>query len=94
MPKLLAAAALLLVSATGAFAQDTFRAADITVVQPWARATIGTSRPGAAYLTITNEGDESDTLLGVESEVAGAADVHETTTDASGVARMAPAGPC
>ena len=93
MPKLLAAAALLLLSAGAPSAQDAVRSGDIAIAQPWARASIGTSRPGAAYLTIRNEGPGADTLLGVESGVAGWAEVHETTTDSGGLTRMGPAGP-
>lgn len=64
---------------------------NISVETPWARASIGTSRPAAAYLTIRNNGSESDVLLGVETAVAGIAEVHEVVmTD--GVARMGPVG--
>jgi copper(I)-binding protein len=93
MPKLLAATALLLLSAAGAVAEEAVRANDIVIAQPWARASIGTGRPGAAYLTITNQGAGPDRLLGVASEIAGSAEVHDSTRDASGVMRMAPAGP-
>jgi copper(I)-binding protein len=34
---------------------------------------------GAAYLTITNTGDEDDTLLGATSEVAKAVEIHDMT---------------
>lgn len=74
-------------------AQEPLRAADLAVERPWARASIGTSRPGAAYLTITNEGAEADRLTRVESATAGRSEVHETATDASGVSRMQATGP-
>ena len=39
--------------------------AEITVIDPWARASVLASRPGAAYLTLTS--DEADRLLEVTS---------------------------
>lgn len=93
MRRLIAAAAIALAGSAGALAQESVRAGDFVVEQSWARATIGTSRPGAAYLTIRNEGSAPDTLVGIESGVAGSAEIHDTTTDASGITRMAPTGP-
>jgi copper(I)-binding protein len=34
---------------------------------PWARASIGTARPGAAYVTIRNTGDEADRLVSIRT---------------------------
>lgn len=59
----------------------------ISVERPWARASIGTSRPAAAYLTIRNNGRVADVLLGIETAAAGMTEIHEVVmTD--GVARM------
>lgn len=44
---------------------------------------------GAAYLTITNNGDEDETLLAAKTDVAGAVEIHETKMDGD-VMRMAP----
>ncbi len=65
---------------------------DIAVDGPWSRPSIGTSRPGVAYMTITNSGDEPMTLTGLESKVSGMPQIHRTSTDANGVSKMAPAG--
>ncbi len=73
-------------------AQEQARLGDLVIERPWARASIGTSRPAAAYLTIRNEGEESDTLLAVRTPLSGKAEVHAMTND-SGVMRMGPAGP-
>lgn len=89
-------ATLLVVAAvtfTDARAGEAARVGDLVVESPWARASIGRSRPGAAYLTIRNEGEAADTLVGIETPIAGMAEVHETTTSSEGVSRMAPAGP-
>tara|TARA_R110002073_G_scaffold146759_3_gene299318 strand:+ start:2170 stop:2628 length:459 start_codon:yes stop_codon:yes gene_type:complete len=65
---------------------------DIVVGDPWSRASIGTSRPGVAYMTIRNTGDSAMTLTGLRTEVAAMPQVHRTATDDSGVSSMAPAG--
>jgi len=67
-------------------ALPTLAAADVSVTDPWARASILASRPGAAYLTL--ESDTADRLLGVETPAAERAMLHGTETDANGVSRM------
>ena len=71
---------------------DDGRIGSLVIAKPWARASIGTSRPAAAYLTIRNEGAEADTLLAVRTPLSGKAEVHTMTND-NGVMRMGPAGP-
>ncbi len=66
-------------------------AGDIQVAEAWARPSIGTARPGAAYLTITNTGSADDRLLGIESPVAKRAEVHLSFM-VEGVIKMRPAG--
>lgn len=60
--------------------------ADVTVTDPWARASILASRPGAAYLTLSS--DTGDRLLSVSTPVAEQVMIHAAETDASGVSRM------
>ena len=60
--------------------------ADVTVSEPWARASILASRPGAAYFTVASE--SGDRLLAVSTPVAGQAMIHAIETDSSGVGRM------
>ena len=91
MVRTLAAAVLISLVASGAGAQEPVRAGDLVLERPWARASIGTSRPGAAYVTIRNEGAERESLTGVSTEIAATAEVHETVTE-DGVTRMQPAG--
>lgn len=64
----------------------------LRVENPWARASVGTARPTAAYLTIHNLGRNDDVLIGVETPVAGMAEVHKIETK-DGIASMGPAGP-
>lgn len=65
---------------------------DIVVEDAWARASIGVNRPGAAYMTIRNTGDEAVTLTGLRTDLAMMPDIHQTSTNAEGVSSMAPAG--
>ncbi|MDH3700284.1 MAG: copper chaperone PCu(A)C [Alphaproteobacteria bacterium] len=53
-----------------------FRAGDIHIEQPWARATIGKGRVGVAYLRLRNSGDESDRLIGATTPAAEHASLH------------------
>jgi hypothetical protein len=62
----------------------------IKVDQVWARATPGTAKTGAIYLTITNTGATPDTFEGTASTpVADHADLHEEKM-ANGVMEMRP----
>ncbi|SFH29239.1 hypothetical protein SAMN04488020_109148 [Palleronia marisminoris] len=60
--------------------------ADVAVSDPWARASILTSRPAAAYLTLVSDGD--DRLLEVSTPVAAEVMVHATEVDDAGLSRM------
>ena len=64
-------------------------AGGIAVSGAWARAAAlgGTS---AAYLTIDNAGSSADRLLSVSTPAAGSTQVHETTSDPSGMTGMQP----
>ena len=64
---------------------------DLTIEGPWARASIGAARAGAAYLTIVNRGVSVDRLMSVEASLAKRAGLHTTLND-GGVMKMRPAG--
>ena len=70
---------------------DLASAGDIQLNGAWARASIGTERPGVAYLTIHNMAAASDRLLGAETSVAKHATVHESLMK-DGVMKMRPVG--
>ncbi|HSL97525.1 MAG TPA: copper chaperone PCu(A)C [Candidatus Deferrimicrobiaceae bacterium] len=57
----------------------------------WVRAPQGMDRPAAAYFEIVG-GAEADALLGVTSPAAAMVELHETTTDSSGMTGMHPIG--
>ncbi len=60
--------------------------ADVTVSDPWVRASILASRPAAAYLTLVSDGD--DRLLEASTPVAAEVTVHATEVDEAGLSRM------
>lgn len=67
-------------------------AADITITEPWARATAPSAVTGAIYAEIANDGTASDelTAASVASTIANHVELHAHTKDANGVMRMAP----
>lgn len=76
--------------ASTASAHD-YKAGDLTIAHPYAIETPATAKSAAGYFSVTNTGTTPDTLVAVEAGVT--AEVHEATTDAAGVASMAPTGP-
>jgi hypothetical protein len=48
----------------------------LTISHPWSRATAGSAKTGALYLTVANAGAEADRLLGVSAEVAARCELH------------------
>ena len=65
---------------------------DVVIEDAWSRASIGVKRPGVAYVTVRNTGDEVVTLIGLATPLAMMPEIHETKTNAEGVSSMAPAG--
>jgi copper(I)-binding protein len=58
------------------------------VDHPWARASAGAAKTGAAYLTITDQG-QPDRLTGASTPIADAAELHESMAD-MGTMKMRP----
>jgi copper(I)-binding protein len=84
---------LLLVALTAAaHAGEVARLGPLEIDTPWARATIGTARPGAAYVTFRNTGDQLEKLVGISTPAAAHPEVHEMTQEGD-VMKMRPAGP-
>lgn len=75
----LLAAALALASAAAA-ARD-FKAGDIVVVHPWARATPPGASVGGGYVVIRNTGSAPDRLLGGTADFAEAMQIHQTSRE-------------
>lgn len=84
----LTAFAMTFITSVSAFAGSE----DVVVENPWARASIGTSRPGAAYMTVQNNGDEAVTITGLSTPQAMMPEIHTTSTNDEGVSTMSPAG--
>jgi periplasmic copper chaperone A len=72
-------------SAAPAIAQE-FKAGDIVVEKPWARATPKGANVGAGYLTILNKGATPDRLTGGSADFA-TVEIHETKSE-NGVTQM------
>lgn len=87
LPSLASVAALMLTSGIALAGSE-----DVVFEDAWARASIGVNRPGAAYMTIRNTGDEAVTLTGISTPLANMPEIHESKTNADGVSAMAPAG--
>ena len=51
-------------------------AGDLRIAEPWARAMLPGQPTGGAYMTIRNEGQEPDRLVGVTSTAAGKVEIH------------------
>jgi periplasmic copper chaperone A len=72
-------------SGAPALAQE-FKAGDITIEKPWARATPKGAEVGGAYLTIENKGAAPDRLTGGTADFA-TVEIHETKSE-NGVTEM------
>lgn len=83
--KTFVSAALLLLSST-VFAHS-YTAGDLAIGHPWARATPGPVKTGAAYLSLQNNGKTADTLNGVDGEVADRIEIHNHINE-NGVMKM------
>ena len=85
---LLLAATLAL--AAPAPAHEQHGAGELTVEHPWARATAGGQRNGAAYVVIRNGGPEPERLVAAHAAEARAVELHSHEISPDGVARMRP----
>ena len=77
---------VLVAGATPALAQE-FKAGDIAIEKPWARATPKGAEIGAGYFVIHNNGATPDKLTGGTANFAGV-EIHEMKTE-GGVMKMA-----
>lgn len=63
-----------------------FAVADVTVADPWARASILADRPGAVYLNLTSDSD--DRLVSARTPAASVVMLHGVETATNGASRM------
>jgi copper(I)-binding protein len=61
---------------------------DVHVEGAWVRAVVGPDANSAAYMTLHNSGTVPDRLVGGRSEAARMTELHRTTIDSAGLARM------
>lgn len=54
-----------------------FEAGSLHIDHPWSRALPPVAPTGAAYLQISNQGEQSDTLLGADTPAAEKVEIHE-----------------
>lgn len=64
-----------------------FKAGQLTIGHPWSRATVPGAKVGGGYLTIKNDGSESDRLVSVSAPFAAKAEIHQSSVE-DGVAKM------
>ena len=63
-------------------------AADLMILDPYARSSSATAVSGAAFMVIHNPGTEDDRLIAVRSDIAERIELHTHIEDANGVMRM------
>lgn len=66
-----------------------YQAGDLHIGHPWARATAEGMPTGAAFLTIRNDGETADRLLGASTDRAETVEMHRGVME-DGIARMRP----
>lgn len=85
------AAAVFALAATAAFSAPSLagdaKVGDLTLENPFSRATPATARAGAGFLTIRNHGAAPDRLVAVSCDCAEASEIHEMAMDGN-VMRM------
>jgi copper(I)-binding protein len=81
----LALALVVAASAASALAED-FKAGDISIQKPWARATPKAADVGVAYFVIRNSGEKPDRLTGGKADF-GTVEIHEMKSE-DGVMKM------
>jgi periplasmic copper chaperone A len=92
MPRHRAAALLALVLMpflAGQAATADYKVGSLDISQPWARATPKGASTGAAYLTVTNSGSQTERLSCASSTAAAKCQIHEMAMD-NGVMKMRP----
>lgn len=78
--------------AQGAAMADDYKAGDLTIKQPWARATPNGAQVAGGYMTIVNKGNAADRLVGGSIEAAATFELHEMSMEGT-VMKMRAIGP-
>jgi hypothetical protein len=75
--------------AVAAAAAEVAKVGDITIQEPWARASLGNAPNSAAYMTLQNMGATPDRLIGGSTPVATKVELHTHVME-GGIAKMRP----
>ncbi len=70
---------------------EDYKVGGIVVAHPWARATAGMAKTGAAFMTIRNGGKEVDRLVAIKGALSKKVGVHQNVME-NGIMKMRPAG--
>jgi copper(I)-binding protein len=89
-PGILALMSMLLFATAHPLLAHEFKAGDIEIVHPWARATPDGAGVAGGYLSLRNHGTTPDRLVAVGAEFAGRTEIHEMAVDDKGVMTMRP----
>ncbi len=73
---------------SGAVLAHEYRAGDIQIDHPYARATMPGQTSGGAYLTLENKGKQGDALISAQSPAAQSVEIHTMSMTADNVMRM------
>jgi copper(I)-binding protein len=80
---------LLATALVGPAAAHHYELGKLVIGHPWSRSTPAGMSMGVAYLSVTNNGTDTEVLTGASSPVAAAVQFHETSIS-EGMARMRP----
>ena len=69
-----------------------YRAGDILIAHPYARATMPGQTSGGAYLTLENKGKQADALISAQSPAAQSVEIHSMSMTTDNVMRMREVG--
>lgn len=81
------AAAIALATLASPLAAHEITAGDLQIIHPAIIAPPGMARSAAGYMAIANDGTEPDHLIGIETDAAARAELHETVMEGD-IARM------
>ncbi len=65
-----------------------YKVGQLTIEHPWARASAGNARTGAAFLTVVSAAAEPDRLLSASTPAAASAELHTHMMESDGVMKM------
>ena len=86
MMRLIASLALLFATTASGMAHD-YSLDNLQIDHPWTRASLGGTKTGAVYMTVTNDGTTDARLIAAHTDLAKKVELH-TNIDTDGVMKM------